>query len=239
MYRNLLKLSILVLVFFSTNVVSATTLDSASDPHYSEIGFFDIHTCNWPKRPNFFKVLFSSEKFKQIKSMKVYAPNKKLIVKLDKKIYKLLIRKNKPIKHVFMLDIDIPSFATSGWYTIDVEDNRGKHYYAKDYVIFKQFNRATKLRLTKSNKKPVILKWKAVPGAQHYKVFIKDEWSGERVLKSGLLNNNQIKIPDALLEPGGNYSWFVHARDTNEHVLLGDFNMGSISKKSFFKIKDE
>jgi hypothetical protein len=33
------------------------------DPHRNEMGFFDIHVCNWPERPQFLKVLFSTTRF--------------------------------------------------------------------------------------------------------------------------------------------------------------------------------
>ena len=43
-------------------------------------------------------------------------------------------------------------------------------------------------------------------------------------------------LPAGLLEKGGYYSWIVHARDLNEHFMLGDFNHGSLSATVNFSI---
>ena len=47
-----------------------------------------------------------------------------------------------------------------------------------------------------------------------------------------------LALPDDLLEYGGYYSWRVDARDVNEDVRLGDFNMGSLSAWQEFTIVD-
>lgn len=85
---------------------------------------------------------------------------------------------------------------------------------------------------------PVTLTWSKVPGAGFYKVYIRDEWTEELVFKSKLLSDNKLKLPVGKLQPGGYYSWAVHARDLNEHFLLGDFNMGSMSRKAFFNVAE-
>ncbi|NOQ69947.1 MAG: hypothetical protein GQ573_07565, partial [Gammaproteobacteria bacterium] len=53
-------------MFIHNTSKAEDALELDSDPHYNQIGFFDIHICNWPERPNYFKILFSSEKYQQI-----------------------------------------------------------------------------------------------------------------------------------------------------------------------------
>ena len=230
--------TIFILLLLSvTNSQAGKSPEHNADPHYSPIGFFDIHICNWPSRTNFLKILFSSEKYNQIDSMKVFTPAGKLLVQLDNKKFSILKRKNKPDKRVFMLDIDVPENALDGWYNIKVKTKNGKQYQAKDYVILNKIGRVTAMQPASEEKKyslPITLKWKPVSGALYYVVYLKDGWTGKLVYKSKPLKNHKTKIPKGKLEPGGYYKWFVHARDTNEHVLLGDFNMGSISKKVTF-----
>ena len=58
-------------------------------------------------------------------------------------------------------------------------------------------------------------------------------WVGERVSLP-----HYYLFPEGALEPGGSYLWSVHARDVNEHILLGDFHNGSISEKFHFSVAD-
>lgn len=229
----------LTLLTFSS-VQSSTELNN--DPHYSELGFFDIHICNWPDWTIFFKILFSSEKFSEIESMDVYTPQNTLLTQLDKSKFRILKRKNKPDKHVYISDVNVPANATTGWYTITVKTHNGKKYYAKDYIVMNGINRISEMQPANNETIkhifPVTLKWKPVTGARYYQVYVRDEWTQNSVFESKLLTNTEITIPNNKLETGGYYSWRVHARDTNEHVLLGDFNMGSMSKHAFFTIAE-
>lgn len=215
--------------------------EMSHDPHYNEIGFFDVHLCNWPDRPQFFKILFSSEQFQKIESMTVYTPDKKILTSLDKSKFRILQRENKPEKRVFISDMDVPQQASTGWYSIDVKTRSGANHHAEDYVIMSRLEKISVMRPAAdagSQSLPITLSWQAVTGAQYYQIFVRDEWSGDMVFSSELLNTTEIRIPDGKLEAGGYYSWSVHARDTNEHVLLGDFHMGSMSNKAFFSIAD-
>ena len=83
---------------------------------------------------------------------------------------------------------------------------------------------------------PITLKWKPVIGSQYYQAFVRDAWTEKLVFQSKLIDTPGIKIPDEKITPGGDYYWVVHSRDTNEHILLGDFHMGSLSKKTFFSV---
>lgn len=230
------------LTLFMQNITHAEeAIKLSDDPHYNKIGFFDIHICNWPERPNFFKVLFSSEKHDQIESMNVYTPDDQLLVSLDKNTFKTLKRKNKANKKVYMLDIDIPEMASTGWYKIDVKTNDGAIYHAKDYVIMTRLEQVSKMRPSDEDKEyslPITLKWNPVAGSMHYQAYVRDVWTEKLVFRSKLIDTPEIEIPIDKLEPGGEYYWVVHSRDTREHVLLGDFHMGSMSKKAFFTVAE-
>ncbi len=241
MIKRLKTLIILTSIFTQSTLIAEVSRVVDKDPHYNQIGFFDIHLCNWPERPNFFKVLFSSEKYKQIDSMNIYTPDEKLLISLDKQNFKTMKRKNKPDKRLYMVDIDVPDIASTGWYRIDVKTNTGKVHSAEDYVVMTRLDKVTEMQPSGEDKEfsiPINLQWTPVPGAQFYQVFVRDAWTGKMVYQSKLINTNKIKIPDEKLVPGGYYSWAVHARDTNEHILLGDFHMGSISNKIFFNVSE-
>ena len=69
----------------------------------------------------------------------------------------------------------------------------------------------------------------------YYQVFIRDVWDESKLIyTSRLLRKTELDVPAGLLEPDGLYSWKIHARDTNEDVLLGDFNKGSMSRVATF-----
>lgn len=211
------------------------------DPHRNKIGFFDIRICNWPERQNYFKILFSTEKFNDVAEMEVFYPSGSSLAVLQKSRFKQLKRKKKPEKRVFMVDLDMPDSATAGWYSIKVRTTNGKEYLARDFVLLTRLNRVTDMAPSSEESAfplPVTLTWSKVPGAGFYKVYIRDEWTEELVFKSKLLSDNKLKLPVGKLQPGGYYSWAVHARDLNEHILLGDFNMGSMSKKAFFNVAE-
>ena len=68
--------------------------------------------------------------------------------------------------------------------------------------------------------------WKPVPGANFYQVFIRDLWNEDKLIyTSELQTRPELVLPPDLLHKGGMYSWIIHARDTNSHILLGDFNI--------------
>lgn len=240
-FKLLIFASTCILQFYMNQGHAVESAEIHHDPHYSDVGFFDIHVCNWPKRPHFFKVLFSSAQYDSIESMTVYTPAKQSLITLDKNRFRTLKRKDKPDKRVYMLDIDVPEHASTGWYTIDVKTKDGQSFQASDYVIMSKLERATGMTPTDDDtvsQLPLTLKWNAIPGANFYQVFIRDEWTSKLVYSSKLLSSSEAVVPEDKLEAGGYYSWSIHARDTNEHILLGDFQMGSLSEKAFFTVKD-
>ena len=212
-----------------------------ADPHRNALGFFDIHLCNWPERPHFFKVLFSTEHFDRVDGMRVYDPQGGLLTELDKAKYMRLVRKGRPEKRVFMLDLDLPPEPVAGWYRIEITDDTGAVHEARDLVPLTRIRRAAGMRPADEAEAvamPVVLSWKPVPGARHYQVFVRDAWEDRLVFKTPLIQDTQVKVPADLLEPGGYYSWVIHSRDLNEHVLLGDFHNGSMSRKAHFSVAD-
>ena len=238
-FSNILIISMFMFIQSTARAENALELDN--DPHYNQIGFFDIHICNWPERPNYFKILFSSEKYQQIESMSVYTPDNQLLANLDRTKFRTLKRKNKANKRVYLLDLDVPEIASTGWYKIDIKTKNGSIHHAKDYVIMTRLEKVSDMQPSDDDKEfnlPITLKWKPVAGSQYYQAYVRDAWTEKLVFRSKLIDTPEIKIPKDKLEPGGDYYWRVHSRDTNEHVLLGDFSMGSMSEKTFFTVAE-
>lgn len=240
-----MKSTIASVLFLSLAMSASVSAEDATilhkDPHVNEMGFFDMHLCNWPDRNHFFKILFSTTKFDDVASMEIFTPEGESLTVLDKNKFMHLQRKKKPDKRVFMLNLDVPDTATTGWYSIKVHDNKGQEYSAQDYVVMSRLQRASGMSPSDDAEDvalPVILKWAAVPGANWYRIYIRDVWTDKLVFQSRLQPQTFVGVPASKLEPGGYYSWTIHSRDTNEHILLGDFHMGSMSEKAHFSISE-
>jgi len=204
-----------------------------NDPHYSPEGFFDIHVCNWPDRKPFFLSLFSTYHYDKVRTIQVFNPDGSLLDTINKKRFKLIEKKGKPLKRVFIRHTSIPGDAQQGWYTTTVTMNDGRKVSLKDYVIIDYMDWAREpIPANNAFDVPIPdkLSWKSILGASHYKVFIKDLWQdGKTIFASKLIKKSEVKIKPGVLKPDGLYEWRVHARDSNGHVLLGDFNHGSLS----------
>jgi len=215
-------------------------VQAGDDSHYSGAGFFDIHVCNWPDRPLFLMPLFSSERFAEIDRIEVFAPDDSFITELDLQRFRILKRKGKPEKRVFIRQIDMPDNATDGWYSARVKLTDGSQYRARDYVILSQLSQVSgRVPANESVlvQVPAELSWEPVTGAAHYQVFIRDLWNDSKlVYTSKLLQQPRLVLPTGLIESGGSYAWVIHARDTNEHSLLGDFNHGSLNRPATFSV---
>jgi hypothetical protein len=204
----------------------------AKDTHYTKVGFFDMHVCNWPSEGLFFMTLFSTTHFKAIDKVEVFTPDGGLLGELDKSRFKLVKKKGKPEKRVFIKNLQIPANKQEGWYTAHITMKDGRKYLARDYVIIKPMPKVSGHIPTHQATIPIpkVLKWQAVGGAKYYKVYIKDLWDDGKIIHvSKLLDKPQLTLPRGLLKADGWYAWKVHARDVNEHQLLGDFNHGSLS----------
>jgi hypothetical protein len=209
------------------------------DTHYTDAGFFDVHVCNWPDRPAFFMILFSTVNPDAVKSIEIMTPDMQPLAALDLNRYRTFKQKNKPDKRVVINQIAIPPGAGDGWYSARITLSDGHEYTSKDFVKISRLPQAgghipaneTEVTLPRS------LQWEAVPAAGFYQVFIRDLWNDDKLIHtSKLLNSPELVLPEGLLKPGGYYSWIIHARDTNEDVMLGDFNHGSLNKPATFSV---
>ncbi len=209
------------------------------DAHYTQAGFFDIHVCNWPDRPLFFFTLFSSTRFAELKRVEMFLPNGRKLGEIGLTRYRLLQHKKKPDKRVFITHIPIPENAADGWYTARITLDDGTQHTARDYVIIQALPRASNLRPADGATGvpvPKTLSWDPVPGAQYYQVYIKDLWGGGQLIyRSKMLAEPRLELPADLLKPDGWYAWRIHARDANVHILLGDFNHGSLGNEVEFE----
>lgn len=234
----------LVLLLCMLSLPGPSAADTSSpllhDPHSNEAGFFDIHVCNWPDRELFFMSLFSTPRYSEVEQIEVFFPNGSLLAQLDLTNYRTIHRKNKPDKRVFLNEIDVPPGAPDGWYSTRVTLNDGKRHIARDYVILSSLPQATghvPAHEAELAQAPAQLSWDPIPGAGKYQVFIRDLWNeGKLIFSSKLLDVPLVQLSPGLLEAGGYYSWIVHARDLNEHIMLGDFNHGSLSPVVNFSV---
>jgi len=238
------SLFVLLLLTCASSMVASEDVAPVfdKDPHRNQLGFFDVHICNWADRPMFFKALFSTTKFNDIELMSVYSPDGNKVTDLDMSKYMLIKKKGKPEKRVYLTDSDIPVDSRAGWYEIKVKTKDGKQYTARDYVVMNRLSRADVLMPQDGAEDigmPKELEWKPVPGATHYKVFMREGFENTQILNSKLVRKPKLKIKPGLLQPGGYYLWKVHARDVNENIILGDFNSGSVNKWMEFSVIDE
>lgn len=212
----------------------------ASDPHYTPIGFFDVHVCNWTDRKPFYMVVFSTKTPDAISSIQFHDAHGKLIGPLDMKRYQSSQGPGQPEKRVFITHFPIPPHAQDGWVSATIKTRDGQEYLAKDFVVHTVLPIATELEPASEadlDDVPKELRWKAIPGATHYVITIRDEWDEEKlVYRSPPLTAPRLAIPAGLLKRGGRYQWIVHARDVNGSILLGDFNHGSLSAPAYFTI---
>jgi len=213
-----------------------------TDKHYSHVGFFDIHYCNWPDRKPFILALFSTVHYKNINEIEIFDPDNRKITSLDLDRFRQVETKSKKIKKVFIKQVEVDATFKDGWYRSVVSLNDGTKVISYDYVKYTLMEMASKTVPEDESEEvdvPESLRWKKIDDAKYYQVFIKDMWQdGKLIYTSKLLDKNKLKLPEGLLEPGGYYSWRIHARDVNEDIKLGDFNHGSLSKILTFSVTD-
>ncbi len=237
---NLYTVLLLACLLPCYGLYAGSTKDSRnSDPHYTDAGFFDIHVCNWPDRPTFFMALFSTVKFDAIKSIEIVTPEKQPLAQLDLSRYRTIEKKGAPEKRVFINQLAIPPGAGDGWYSARITLGDGSEYNARDFVEISRLGQTSgQLPANESEVAlPRSLRWDPVPEAGFYQVFIRDLWNDDKLIHtSKLLDRPELVLPQGLIKPGGYYSWIVHARDTNEDPVLGDFNHGSLNKPTTFTV---
>jgi len=238
-FLGTMKFVALVALGVSTGTAVAD-LTVPHDPHYSAVGFFDIHICNWPERPPFVMLLFSTTEFAKINQIDVTDPAGRTFHVFNRTRFRLIRQKGKPEKRVFINEIDLPEQMVDGWYHARITMQDGTVHTAADFVIVRKLA-WTQIVAPPANAKdlrlPLTLRWRPVPGAQYYRVFVRDLWDDQKIVyESKPLTKTELRVPDGKLLPGGLYRWRVHARDVNEHELLGDFNHGSQNEPVEFAI---
>ena len=233
-------LVIFVILLCVLNASAQTLSVENTDPHYTEVGFFDIHVCNWPDRPPFYMALFSSTQYANIASVHIYRADGSSAGELNLNLFRFVHDPAKTDKRVFITQIPILKNVTDGWFTATIKMKDGREFTAKDYVIHTLMPiahdplPADKSKLTDS---PVSLSWAAIPGARYYQVFVRDKWDDDRIIfTSPLVSKPLLTLPVGLIKHGGYYSWKIHARDSDGTMLLGDFNDGSLSAPLTFSV---
>ena len=165
-------------------------------------------------------------------------PDGSALTPLDLRTFKVLKPKGKPEKHVFITQMDVPDGASDGWYSATISLADGTQFIAKDYVVVSRLPRPSATEPPDGAEQipaPEKLTWSAAGHGGYYQVFIRDVWDESKLIyTSKLLRETELAVPAGLLQPDGLYSWQIHARDTNEDVLLGDFNKGAMSRIAIF-----
>jgi len=215
-------------------------VDSSRPRHHVEPGFFDVHVCHWSDRPLFFLALFATTRFEEIRAIDVLDPAGKPVGALDLSQYRLVLAPGKKEKRVFIRQFPVPANAGDGWYSARITGRDGRQWVARDFVVLAEVAYVASGQPAPEAEDipiPSELKWEPVAGVKHYQVFLHDLWDGEKLIyTSALLDQPHVSLPRGLLKPGGYYAWRVHARDVNEHVLLGDFNHGSLGPQMRFSV---
>ena len=207
------------------------------DPHYIEVGFFDIHVCNWPDRPPFIMALFSTTQFDNVDRVSIYTPSGGLLGDLNLARFRAFKTKEGKDKRAFITHFSMPDKTTDGWYKAVITLKDGRRFEAKDYVIHALMPLPTGMQPAADAKDvplPGELHWDPVPGASYYQAYVYDKWNDKLVFKTPVIRDTFFKLPPGFLQPGGLYGWTLNARDVNEHVLLGDFNDGTVSPELLF-----
>lgn len=235
-------ISFTAMFFIALTMLYAKAVLADDDPHYTEAGFFDIHVCNWPDRPLFYMLIFSTYRYKELKKVEVLDADGQRVSGIDLQRYRIVKTEGKPEKRVFITQCPVPQNATDGWYSAKILMQDGSQYLARDFVIIQRMQRAnivTPPNEANLSAPPKVFRWSPVPGAKHYRVFIKDILNDDKtIVESGVLDKPEFTPPEGLLQHGGWYRWRVHARDVNEHALLGDFNHGSLTRWFSFEVAE-
>lgn len=79
--------------------------------------------------------LFATYKYKNISRIEIFTPGNTKLGEISTEKYKVVIKKGKPEKHVFIGKFKIPKNTSNGWYRSVVTMKNGDQYEAKDYVI--------------------------------------------------------------------------------------------------------
>lgn len=212
------------------------------DSHQTGAGYWDIHVCNWPDRPPFYLTAFFTERYDELESVEVFLPDGRPLGQLDLNKYLVSQRKDKPPLRILVTHLPLHPQRPEGWYSAHITLKDGSRYLARDYQLMHLMQRAAQQIPAHGAEVPVpkTLRWDPVPGAQRYRVWIRDMWQdGKQIFVSDFLPEPQLELPEDLLQAEGWYAWRIHTRDTHNHVLLGKFNHGSLTDWIEFSTTDE
>lgn len=236
------RIQVAVMSVLAACALSVSATPPADDPHYTEVGFFDIHVCNWPDQPLFLMALFSTRHFREIDRIDLIGPDGTELGPLDLNRYRPGEDTDKAEKRVLMTHYPVPEKNPDGWYRARITMKDGRTYDARDHVVQKLLPFAgghQPATQAENVPMPAELRWDPVPGARFYQVYVRDEWESERyLLTSKVIADNFLRIPPGLFKPGGSYTWRVHARDVNGDPEWGDFNHGSLARETRFSIAE-
>lgn len=207
--------------------------EALSPEHHTEVGTFDIHVCEWKNLPFHFMWVFITDRHAEIQRIEVFDPEDSSLGVMDLERYRLIAKDEGYEKRVLITRTPIRKGAQDGWYSARVTLRDGRVLLARDRV------RIRSMRIVEAGLNPphedeelpvtTTLSWEPIEDATYYRVFISDSWSGEAILESPPISDPRITLPEGLLEPGGTYTWRVHARDGGEDPDYGAFNHGSLS----------
>jgi len=200
-----------------------------------------MHVCNWPERPLFFKLVFSSVQYQRLAAIQVFSPANEPLARFDLDQYKIVNRPGKPLKRVYLVDLPVPPTAMNGWYTAHIRTRDGQEFQARDYLEIRRLDQAVADVVPEDQSvqadPPREFHWAPVPGASYYVVFIHDRWDDDRLIyESPRLAEPRLILPPGILQPGGIYQWRVNTRDRHEDRKFGDFNHGSLTPFRSFSV---
>lgn len=222
-----------------TACASDNTVADARDPHETPAGYFDLHICNWPDRPPFVVALFVAADSNNLRRVEVLRPDGRPLGEVNLTKYERRVDENGRELRAYKTFLPLPKDAPAGWYSARVSLRDGRAQQARDYVQVQILPQAKIVQPANGQDNlagNAELRWQPVPGATHYRVFIKDAWAGQQIFKSDLLTQPRLRVPRGVLQPNGSYAWRVHARSGGPEATWGEFNHGSLNSEATFAL---
>lgn len=221
-----------LLTMVSTSRANDIIVSDSVDAHKTELGSWDIHVCNWPDRPPFYLTTFKTEQYENIQSIEVFSPTGHKVGNFNVDKFLTFQREGLPDLIALITQLPLVNAKPSGWFSAHINTKDGRRYLARDYLIMEIMQRVSETNPAHMAEisVPTELSWTPVRGANHHRVWIRDMWEGgKQIFDSGYIQASKVEMPEGLLQTDGWYSWRIHSRDTHGHVLLGDFNHGSLT----------
>jgi len=98
----------------------AENAEHPGDSHYNDVGFFDIHLCNWPDRAPFYLAVFSTRQFNDLKSVDLLNARGEQFASLDLSKYKVSHTNDKAEKRIYMSQIQRTANYVDGWFSAKI-----------------------------------------------------------------------------------------------------------------------